>query len=133
MLLFEGAFNPETGQLDPVENIKIEKIDQNINDKLFVEYEKSWANNIRKAYDAIPAVLIDYEESKLGTTSGEAIRQAADYYNQQTAIKRAFISDSFKDMFRNYKDARLRDANFEILPLKFGSNGTLDVQRATND
>ena len=34
-----------------------------------------------KAFNAIPQILIDYESSQLGTTSGEALRQASEFYN----------------------------------------------------
>ena len=71
-MVIEGTFD-DNGDLKEGENIKIEKIDQNINDKIFETYEKSCINNIRKAYNAIPQILIDYEDSKLGTTSGEAL------------------------------------------------------------
>jgi hypothetical protein len=117
-LLCEGTFD-ENGKLKEGENIKIETLTQNINDKQFEQYERSWANNIRKAFDAIPQLLIEYETSQLGTTSGEAIKMANDYFNLQTEHKRTLIAQSFKAMFKNFKDASVRDADFSIKPLKF--------------
>ena len=75
-LVMEGTFD-ENGNLRENENIKVTPIEQVINDGLFTAYEDSSANSIRKAYNAIPQILIEYQDSKLGTTSGEALRQAA--------------------------------------------------------
>ena len=90
-MVIEGTFD-DNGNLKEGENIKIEKIDQNINDKIFETYEKSCTNNIRKVYNAIPQILIDYEDSKLGTTSGEALFQASEFYNQMTQELRSTIA-----------------------------------------
>jgi len=116
----EGTFDDD-GNLKTGENIKIENIEQNINDKIFESYEKSSINNIRKAYNAIPQILIDYEDGKLGTTSGEALRQAGDFYNQMTEEFRSVLSESFREMFANWKNQELQSENWNILPLEMGS------------
>ena len=122
-MLLEGTFNDD-GTLKDSENIKIENVEQNINDKIFETYEKSCINNIRKAYNAIPQILIDYEDGKLGTTSGEALRQAAEFYNQMTVEFRDVITESFVEMFSNWTDPALRTKTWEILPLVLGSAAT---------
>ncbi len=113
ILVMEGTFD-EKGILKEGENIKIEDIEQNIDDKIFETYEKTVINNIRKAYNAIPQILIDYEDSKLGTTSGEALFQASTFYNQMTMELRRFISESFVEMFTRWKDKPLRDKEWII-------------------
>jgi len=119
-MVLEGTFD-EDGSLKEGENIKIENIEQNINDKIFESYEKSCINNIRKAYNAIPQILIDYEDSKLGTTSGEALFQASAFYNQMTNELRIAISESFKEMFSRWANQDLRIKEWEIEPTVLGT------------
>ena len=119
-MVLEGTFD-EKGDLKAGENIKIEDIEQNVDDKIFETYENSCINNIRKAYNAIPQILIDYEDSKLGTTSGVALKQAAMFYNQMTEEFREVISESFREMFSNWKDKELQSNLWKIKPLELGA------------
>jgi hypothetical protein len=126
-MVLEGTFNEE-GQLIQGENIKVEKIEQNINDKLFESYESSTINSIRKAFNAIPQILIDYEDGKLGTTSGEALSQAANFYNAMTDDIRKQVSESIKEIMSNWHKEDLSGRDFTIEPLNFGTNdSTLEV------
>ncbi|MFA7362101.1 MAG: hypothetical protein WC139_13795 [Candidatus Kapaibacterium sp.] len=118
IMVMEGRFDKD-GKLIENESIKVEKIEQNINDKIFEAYETSTQNNIRRAFDAIPQVLIDYEDSKLGTTSGEALIQACNFYNSQTLQKRDVIKESFTEPFKNFADERYNNVDWEINPLTF--------------
>lgn len=124
MIILEGTFSPD-GKIIDGENIKIEKIEQNINDKLFEGYESSTQDSIRKAYNAIPQILIAYEDSKLGTTSGEALRQASEFYNQQTVEPRMRISQMFKDVFDNHENPALRGQDWGIEELTLGQPKTV--------
>jgi hypothetical protein len=73
---------------------------------------------------AIPAILIDYEESKLGTTSGEAIIQATNFYNAMTQDDRSKISDMFKELFENSAILGMAgNTNWKIKPLTLYDNG----------
>lgn len=118
MMILEGSFNPD-GTVISGENVKLEKIDQNINDKMFEGYESSTQNAIRKAFNVIPRILIDYEEGKLSGTSGEALREAAFFYNAMTVENRMKISQIFEEIFRNFIDPSLRARNWEIRELDF--------------
>lgn len=118
VMVLEGSFNPDGTVIDG-ENVKIEKMDQNINDKMFEGYEKSTQNAIRKAFNAIPQILIDYEDSKLGTTSGEALRQAAEFYNSMTTEIRMHLSQIFTELFNTWIDSVMRNRNWEIKELDF--------------
>jgi hypothetical protein len=118
--VLEGSFSPD-GKIIDGENVKLEKIEQNINDKMFEGYEASTQNAIRKAYNAIPQILIDYETGQLGTTSGEALRQAAEFYNAMTVEPRMKISQIFEEIFSNFIDPSLRGRNWEIRELDFAS------------
>src|SRR5690606_25752152 len=95
-VMLEADVDPATGKISKDNDLALDYIDSSINDKLFENWEKNLANNIRKSVLAIPAVLIDYEESKLGSTSGEAIIQATNFYNAMTQDYRALISQSFR-------------------------------------
>ena len=100
-LTVETDIDEKTGEIKGSTAFKIDSIKSNINDKLFENWQKDLANNIRKSMKALPAILIDYEESKLGTTSGEAIIQATNYYNAVTRDDRAAVSQMFKELLSN--------------------------------
>jgi len=101
----------------------MEKIEQNINDKMFEGYETSTQNAIRKAFNAIPQILIDYESSTLGATSGEALKQAATFYNSMTTDGRLRISQVFGEIFKNWVDPALRNKDWAIDELEFDAGG----------
>jgi hypothetical protein len=128
-MVLEGEFD-ENGKLKEGPNINVEKIEQNINDKIFETYEKSTINQIRKAYYAIPQILIDYEDGKLGTTSGEALRQACDFYNSQIADLRKNLSQCFAEIMKNWH-VDIGETNFNIKPLQLGT--ALDIQRTADN
>lgn len=125
-MVLEGTFD-EDGNLREGENIKIEDIAQNIDDKMFLTYEKTSINNIRKAYHAIPQILIDYEDGKLGTTSGEALFQAANFYNQMTKELRSSIEQSFQELFTRWVDPNYQGLNWKILELSLGKESTSEI------
>lgn len=118
-LVMDGEFDAD-GNLKDGPNIKITKVEQNVNDKLFDAYEKSTINNIRKAFHAIPQILIDYEDGKLGTTSGEALRQASEFYNTQTQDTRKNIGQCFMQIMKNWKED-MSNETFNIKPLSLGT------------
>lgn len=104
---------------DIIDNtFKLEKIEQNINDKLFVEWESSIANNCRKVYNAIPKILIDTPEGIFGTTGGKAFIDAANFYNEMTKKDRQKISNFLQSIFQHFKNPI--NSDFEIKELKFG-------------
>jgi len=109
-------------KMTPVAPFVMQKIEQNINDGLFEKYETSTANNIRKAYNNLPPVLIDYQEGKLGGTSGESITAAAEYYNQQTEMDRMEIETIFKELMSNWHIPELRDKEWKISKLTYGTS-----------
>jgi hypothetical protein len=116
--IIEDTINPETGKLDDKSPIVAESIKSNINPRLFESWESALSNNIRKANKALPAVLIDYDESKLGTTSGEGIVQAVNFYNAMTSDDRALISEMFKEIFSKSTNPVLQNnVNWNIKPL----------------
>ena len=129
IMLLEGTFDEE-GNLIKSDNIKLEKVEQNINDKLFESYEKSVSNNIRKAFYSIPAILIEQQDGGFFGSSGEAFVQAFNFYNTQTADIRAAVSQWFADVMSIHADVKLRTANYTLKKLSYG---TMDAGGATND
>lgn len=105
LLMFEDEFD-ENGEVIKTSGFAVDKIQTNINDKLFADWEKSLANNIRKAIKALPAVLIDYEQGKLSTTSGETIIEATNYYNALTSGDRDILSQALKTVFSHHPDLK---------------------------
>lgn len=118
--VFTTETDPETGELKKNQTFLKETINTNIDVKLYDQLKVSTANDIRKACSALPAILIDYEENKLGNTSGEAIKQAFDFFNLMTENDRAIISRSFEEIFKTYPELKDKE-NWKIKPL---DNGT---------
>lgn len=115
----------ENGNILENKAVKIDTIDASINSKLFENWELPIANKIRKAIKAIPAILIDYEQGKLGTTSGEAITQAVAFYNGMTKDDRKSISEMFEEIFSNFDNEVLKEnKDWTIKPFKLINNGT---------
>jgi len=111
--------DPATGELKKNGSFAIDKITTNINDKLFEQWEKSLSNNIRKAIYGLPAILIDYENGQLSSTSGESIIQAVNYYNQITKDIRKNIGEQLGSLLSKTLIPQLRtNADWSIEPLK---------------
>ena len=122
----------ENGNIKTTGAFAIDKIETNVNDKLFENWEKSLANNIRKSATNIPRLLIEIEDGMFSGQSGEAIKQATNFYNALTSDARALISQSFAEIFAKTKNADLTGiTNFEIKPLSLTEDGTTTINSAT--
>jgi hypothetical protein len=127
VVILEATFDKETGQLAANSTFKVEKIPTTINDKLFENWEKSLANNIRKAIKALPAVLIDYEQGKLSQASGEMLVEAVNYYNALTQSDREAFSELFKDIYSHSADETLKNnADWRIKPFSLKDSLKVD-------
>lgn len=120
VMLAEGSFDRD-GNFQQANNFKLDKIEQNINDKMFEGYEKSVANNIRKALYCIPSILIEQQDGAFFGQSGEAFKQAFEFYNAQTKDIRSAISQWYTSIFKYSTDEKLRTANFTIKKLSYGT------------
>lgn len=105
---------PEDMVDDPSKVIHTIELKSNYDSKRFVEDEKAVANNIRKAYLSIPKILIDPEDSFFGS-SGEAFKEAIEYYNKETLFIRERVSYAIEQIFSRHKEISSKD--FTILPL----------------
>lgn len=124
LLLAESQFDEKTGEFLKSMNFQLEKIEQNIDDKIFESYEQSVANNIRKAVCAIPKILIDSSDDAMFGTSGAAFTEAFNFFNTQTSDIRSAVSQWLQDIFSHSDNTILQNANFNI---KQKSYGTVDV------
>lgn len=86
------------------EEILFKNIDSNINDKLFAFTESSVRNNIRMAFNNVPAPLIESADGKLFGSSGEAIREMKKFYQDQTELERIQTEEIANIFAKGYKD-----------------------------
>lgn len=114
-LTIEDDFNEET----PNGRFKVDALKSGLNDKIFESWEKSCSNNIRRCFANVPQILIDEVEGKLGNSSGEGIRAAFDYYNQQTEEERQFVAAAMGELFNKFY--RPITTGYDIQPLTYGN------------
>lgn len=117
ILIFEDEFG-EDGKPAGNSGFALDKIQTNINDKLFEAWEGSLANNIRKAANALPKVLIEYETGQLGQQSGEMLKQAFFYYNALTKDIRDQFAESLSQIYKHHFNPLLnQNDNWKIKPV----------------
>lgn len=108
----------ETGVISD-RNFKIDKIPNAITPEIFEKLEPLLVNRIRKAFFAIPQILIEYDESKMGTTSGEALTQAVNYYNAITSELRTNFQNWIVGLLQEFDNPTLQANNdWTIKPLQ---------------
>ena len=113
------------GDLGKNRNLIAEQLDSNIESDLFNGWETTLGNNIRKAANALPRVLIEFEQGTIGPASGESIKQAVSFYNSITSQQRTKISSSFKAIFARSANQVLKNAtDWKINELTLGDYGT---------
>ena len=81
-------------------NILIKPIESNIKADMFQYADQKTANNIRKSYGNIPPVLIDYVEGKLGNTSGESLKEARIFMQEQMQEERQDVQEMLRGIIR---------------------------------
>ena len=126
LVLIPAIFG-EDGKPIAETNIKLEKVEQTANADAFKVSEEMCGNNIRKAHNAIPKILIDSNDSSLFGNSGEAFVQAFNFYNTQTKDTRTGISQWFAKIMKHAEDDELRNANYDIKPLSFEQPQTQQI------
>jgi hypothetical protein len=121
----------ENGEFSDSMGFKFDQIDSDIEDELFKEWPKQLANNIRKAAKNIPNLLIEIQDGIFSGQSGEAIRQATNFYNAITKDDRKEIEDAFEEIFSNFNNDILRsNKNWKIKPLNLISD---ELESKTGD
>ncbi len=134
VILLTDKIDEDTKEIVKNGSFALDRIETNINDKLFENWEKSLSNNIRKAIKALPAVLIDFEQGKLSGTSGESIVQAVTFYNAMTADDRNLISESLGQLFSSFENPTLKNnTDWSIKPLNMFENAAINIQSTTGN
>lgn len=122
IILLEDEFNSDK----PDGNVRIDTFDRKFDAKGFEYTEKSISNKIRRVFNNVPPVLIDFVEGQLGNTSGESLKIAIDFYNKQTIKERNEIEKYFNDIMKNF--AGLPPQNWMISPFKIDTNESVNQQ-----
>ena len=97
------------------EQVLVKPIESNVKADLFEYADKKTANNIRKTYGNIPPVLIDYVEGKLGNTSGESLKEARIFMQEQMQEERQDVQELFEELFDNFVRSISNNGLFDIM------------------
>ena len=94
--------------IDDIEQLEksliIKDIPSNIEPDLFLNVEKSIKENIMVAANNIPPLLFQTKDNSLFQQSGEAIRQAKIYYNEQTEAERQILENILLKVFEKFEN-----------------------------
>lgn len=97
------------------DQVLVKPIESNVKADLFEYADKKTANNIRKTYGNIPPVLIDFVEGKLGNTSGDSLKEARIFMQEQTQEERQDVQEMFEELFDNFAEPISSNGLFEIM------------------
>ena len=116
----DGLFHMEMElEGDDIEKqMKFVDVETDINDKLFEYTEKSTANNIRKAYNNIPSILIENSDNSVFGQSGEMLKQAKVFYQEQTEEERNIIAkEILTPILKHFEGFVIPQDGINIIPL----------------
>lgn len=97
------------------DQVLVKPIESNVKADLFEYADRKTANNIRKTYGNIPPVLIDFVEGKLGNTSGESLKEARVFMQEQMQEERQDVQEMFEELFDNFAEPISSNGLFEIM------------------
>lgn len=127
ILLRETKFSGD----DKSKQIDIVNLDTDLKTDQFNAWETSVSNNIRRCFNSIPPVLVDFVEGKIGNTSGESFKMAQAFYNSQTSEERAVITRTFKKIFAHYYIPINPANDWTIKQLNLIADGTTTADEKT--
>ena len=96
------------------DQVLVKPIESNVKADLFEYADKKTANNIRKTYGNIPPVLIAFVEVKLGNTSGDSLKEARIFMQEQMQEERQDVQEMFEELFDNFAEP-ISNGLFEIM------------------
>jgi hypothetical protein len=105
--------------------ILIQNIDSNIDDKKFESTEQSTAKNIRKAF-GIPSILIEDSDNSIFGNSGELLIQAKQMHWENKEEERSIITDAFQLLFSKFHQPINPSNDWTITPI-------IQKQQPTNE
>lgn len=97
------------------DQVLVKPIESNVKADLFEYADRKTANNIRKTYGNVPPVLIDFVEGKLGNTSGESLKEARVFMQEQMQEERQDVQEMFEELFDNFVEPISSNGLFEIM------------------
>ena len=97
------------------DQVLVKPIESNVKADLFEYADRKTANNIRKTYGNVPPVLIDFVEGKLGNTSGESLKEARVFMQEQMQEERQDVQEMFEELFDNFAEPISSNGLFEIM------------------
>ena len=97
------------------DQVLVKPIESNVKADLFEYADRKTANNIRKTYGNVPPVLIDFVEGKLGNTSGESLKEARIFMQEQMQEERQDVQEMFEELFDNFAEPISSNGLFEIM------------------
>ncbi|SNA77296.1 hypothetical protein [Flavobacterium psychrophilum] len=112
---------------DIEKSIKFLDVNTNINDKLFEYTEKSTSNNIRKSFANVPSILIENNDNSVFGQSGEMLKQAKIFYQDQTEEDRdAIETEILNPLLKLFEGFKMPANGLKILPLIKNTNEAID-------
>lgn len=102
---------------DLSKEVLFEKIESDIDDKMFEFTESSAAKNIRKAFRNAPKPLVEDADGGLFGNSGEVIRQMKLFFQENTEDDRLTIEKGFNKFMRYFQDFDMPEGGLKIKPL----------------
>lgn len=99
-------------------DFKFETLETNIDADIFINWENTIPNNIRKAASGMPQILIDFDSGKQSPASGELLKTAVDSYNMYTQDERKKISECLKNLYKHSDNKILKNADYSLNPIK---------------
>lgn len=116
-------------QSDEIDNeILFKNIESNIDDKLFSFTESSVGDNICTAYK-MPHILIRPKESGLFASSGELIRQAKEYAQDETNDERMIVQEIINRLMSRFVNP---EKGLKIIPLIEKQNSNVGNQNGNS-
>lgn len=106
------------------EKVEVIPIQTNYNPSDLQQIEQSTRQKIMRAYNQPSILHSSFKET--GLSSADQIENAFMFYNQHTIQERRIMSEVFEIIAAHYYRELNTSGNFEILPLKFGQDGTTD-------
>lgn len=127
-----GVLHLEANEASDVltEQLIIQNIDSNIDDKQFESTEQSSKQNIIDAF-GIPSILVNNSDNSIFGNSGELLKQAKLTHWEQKEEERNIIVDAFKLIFSKFHQPINPSNNWNIIPIieQRGNDNNSEVKR----
>lgn len=97
------------------EQILIQSVESNVDDKMFDSAEAKAVKKIRQAF-GVPSILVEDSDSSIFGNSGELLKVAKQTFWEDKEEERTIISDVFKRIFSRWHEQINPENNWNIIP-----------------